>query len=122
MGATVHGTPSTMDCTSCESVPPRQDKPHTFFAHEKSSCPDCNAPIEARVVLRGGGVVQLLLCMTCGPRERHVSDDAAAWVKSFLARGVVPEGLVGDHLFKHTTVSTSNQELIFFITPRIIQT
>jgi type IV pilus assembly protein PilQ len=25
-------------------------------------------------------------------------------------------------LFKHTTVSTSNQELIFFITPRIIQT
>jgi len=28
---------------------------------------------------------------------------------------------LGD-LFKHTTVSTSNQELIFFITPRIIQT
>ena len=26
------------------------------------------------------------------------------------------------NLFKHTTVSTSNQELIFFITPRIIQT
>ena len=26
------------------------------------------------------------------------------------------------YLFKHTTVSTSNQELIFFITPRIIQT
>jgi type IV pilus assembly protein PilQ len=35
--------------------------------------------------------------------------------------------LLGDipwlgNLFKHTTVSTSNQELIFFITPRIIQT
>jgi type IV pilus assembly protein PilQ len=26
------------------------------------------------------------------------------------------------NLFKHVTVSTSNQELIFFITPRIIQT
>ena len=95
-----------MDCTSCDAssgFPPRQDKPHTFFAHEKSSCPDCQAPIEARVVLRDGGVDQLLLCTTCGPRERHVSDDAAAWVKSFLARGIVPDGLVGDHLFKHTT-------------------
>jgi type IV pilus assembly protein PilQ len=26
------------------------------------------------------------------------------------------------NLFKHRTVNTSNQELIFFITPRIIQT
>ena len=26
------------------------------------------------------------------------------------------------NLFKHTQVQTSNQELIFFITPRIIQT
>jgi type IV pilus assembly protein PilQ len=26
------------------------------------------------------------------------------------------------NLFKHTVVSTTNQELIFFITPRIIQT
>ena len=26
------------------------------------------------------------------------------------------------NLFKHTQVSTQNQELIFFITPRIIQT
>ena len=33
--------------------------------------------------------------------------------------GSIP--LLGN-LFKHTTVSTSNQELIFFITPRIIQT
>ena len=95
-----------MDCTSCDAssgLPARQDKPHTFFAHEKSSCPDCDAPIEARVVLRDGGVDQLLLCPTCGARERHVSDDAAAWVKSFLARGIAPDGLVGDHLFKHTT-------------------
>jgi type IV pilus assembly protein PilQ len=35
--------------------------------------------------------------------------------------------LLGDipylgNLFKHRAVSTSNQELIFFITPRIIQT
>ncbi len=26
------------------------------------------------------------------------------------------------NLFKHTQVSTSNQELIFFVTPRVIQT
>jgi type IV pilus assembly protein PilQ len=26
------------------------------------------------------------------------------------------------HLFKHTSVSTTTQELIFFITPKIIQT
>ena len=26
------------------------------------------------------------------------------------------------NLFKHTSVSTTNQELIFFITPRVIQT
>jgi type II secretory pathway component HofQ len=26
------------------------------------------------------------------------------------------------NVFKHTTVTTQNQELIFFITPRIIQT
>jgi type II secretory pathway component HofQ len=26
------------------------------------------------------------------------------------------------NLFKHTTVSTSSEELIFFITPRIIET
>jgi len=35
--------------------------------------------------------------------------------------------LLGDlpilgNLFKHTVVNTQNQELIFFITPRIIQT
>jgi tetraether lipid synthase len=99
----VHGTPSVMDCTSCTTTPARADKPHTFFAHEPSSCPTCDAPIEARVVLRDGGVVQLLHCTTCGPRERHVSDDAKTWVKSFLARGAVPDGVVGDHLFKHTT-------------------
>jgi type II secretory pathway component GspD/PulD (secretin) len=27
-----------------------------------------------------------------------------------------------DNLFRHKTVSTSTQELIFFITPKIIQT
>ena len=37
-----------------------------------------------------------------------------------IAVGRLP-GWLGE-LFKHTTVSTSNQELIFFITPRIIQT
>jgi hypothetical protein len=67
------------------------------------ACPQCATPIEARVVLREGKVVHLLRCTACGPQERTVSDDADAWVRSFLERGVVPDGLVGDHLFKHTT-------------------
>ena len=46
-----------MECTTC--VPPsgRRDKPHTFFAHELTTCPGCGAALEGRVVLRDGGVV-----------------------------------------------------------------
>jgi hypothetical protein len=92
-----------MDCTTCTTTPARPDRPHTFFAHEQDHCPACQAAIEARVVLRDGHVVHLLHCTACGPQERVVSHDAEAYVKSFLARGVVPDGVVGDHLFKHTT-------------------
>jgi uncharacterized radical SAM superfamily Fe-S cluster-containing enzyme len=92
-----------MDCTTCNTVPARPDRPHTFFAHEQDSCPSCATPIEARVVFRDGKVVHLLHCPACGPQERAISDDAAGYIRAFLARGVVPEGLVGDHLFKHTT-------------------
>jgi uncharacterized radical SAM superfamily Fe-S cluster-containing enzyme len=97
------GTPSGMDCTSCTTTPARPDRPHTFFAHEQDACPSCSAPGEARVVLRDGKVVHLLRCTACGPQERQVSDDAEGYVRSFLDRGVVPNGLVGDHLFKQTT-------------------
>jgi uncharacterized radical SAM superfamily Fe-S cluster-containing enzyme len=92
-----------MDCTSCDSTPKRVDRPHTFFAHAQDTCPSCAKPIEARVVFRDNQVVHLLHCTACGPQERTVGEDAAAYVKAFLARGVVPDGLVGDHLFKHTT-------------------
>ena len=92
-----------MDCTSCNTFPTRPDRPHTFFAHARDACPGCGAELEARVVLRDGGVVHLIRCPACGPQERAVADDAEAWVRGFLARGVVPDGLVGDHLFKHTT-------------------
>jgi uncharacterized radical SAM superfamily Fe-S cluster-containing enzyme len=92
-----------MDCTSCDSTPPRPDRPHTFFAHEQDVCPVCAAPIEARVVMRDNKVIHLMRCLACGPQEREVATDATAYVRSFLARGTVPEGLVGDHLFKHTT-------------------
>jgi 7,8-dihydro-6-hydroxymethylpterin dimethyltransferase len=85
-----------MECTSC-APGTRKDKPHTFFAHERSTCPSCDAPIEGRVVLRDGGVVCLLLCTKCGPQERVVSDDADAYVAAFLARGE------HDGVFKHTT-------------------
>lgn len=67
------------------------------------ACPSCAAAIEARVVFREGKVVHRMLCTACGQQERHVSDDADAYLRQFLERGVVPEGLVGDHLFKHTT-------------------
>ena len=92
-----------MECTTCNTTPARPDRPHTFFAHEQDTCPSCSIAIEARVVLRDGKVVHLLRCLACGPQERVVSDNADAWVRSFLDRGVVPDGLVGDHLFKHTT-------------------
>jgi uncharacterized radical SAM superfamily Fe-S cluster-containing enzyme len=71
--------------------------------HEKSMCPVCERPVEARVVLRDGGVVALILCPDCGQQERAVAADAGAYVKAFVARGAVPEGLVGDHVFKQTT-------------------
>lgn len=54
-------------------------------------------------MLRDGKVVHLLRCTACGPQEREVHANAQVWMQEFLARGVVPEGLVGDHLFKHTT-------------------
>lgn len=92
-----------MDCTSCNTSPTRPDRPHTFFAHEMDACPACKKSIEARVVLRDGKVFNLMLCTSCGQQERLVTDNADAYVKAFLDRGVVPDGLVGDHLFKHTT-------------------
>jgi len=92
-----------MDCTSCDTVPPRPDRPHTFIAHAPDTCPTCALPGEARVVLRDGKVVHLLRCTACGPQEREVHANAQTWMQEFLAKGVVPEGLTGDHLFKHTT-------------------
>jgi uncharacterized radical SAM superfamily Fe-S cluster-containing enzyme len=85
-----------MECTSCEGTT-RKDKPHTFFCHERTTCPDCGASIEGRVVLRDGGVACLIHCVTCGPRERIVSTDGRAYLEAFLGRGR-HEGV-----FKHTT-------------------
>src|SRR6266540_1537048 len=92
-----------MDCVSCGPVPERKDRTHTFFAHERTRCPGCAAEVEARVVLRDGGVVHLIHCAACGPSEQVISTNAAAWVADFLARGQVPDGATGDHIFKHTT-------------------
>jgi uncharacterized radical SAM superfamily Fe-S cluster-containing enzyme len=92
-----------MECTSCGPTQQRKDRAHTFFAHERSTCPTCHVDVEARVVLREGQVVHLKHCTACGPSEVTVSDDAAAYVQAFLQRGQVPEGVGGDHVFKHTT-------------------
>jgi uncharacterized radical SAM superfamily Fe-S cluster-containing enzyme len=92
-----------VECTSCVEPSKRVDRPHTFFAHEPSTCPGCDAEVEARVVFRDDTVVQLLRCPACGPREREVSGDAAAYLEAFTARGIVPKNSTGDHLFKMTT-------------------
>lgn len=92
-----------MDCSSCGPLPERVDRPHTFLAHEYLGCPSCQARIEARIVARDGTVVALIRCLTCGPTERLISDDATAYLQEFLARGKVPAGHQGDWLFKRTT-------------------
>jgi 7,8-dihydro-6-hydroxymethylpterin dimethyltransferase len=92
-----------MDCTTCTPTPARQDRPHTFLAHEYSTCPSCAARIEGRVVLRAGKVYNLLLCTTCGPQERLIAEDSARYLEEFLARGEVPDGHTGDWSFKKTT-------------------
>jgi RNA 3'-phosphate cyclase len=101
LGCGLPGGP--MDCGSCDSPVPRPDRPHTFLAHDLSVCPTCALVIEARVVVRGDEVVHLVHCKQCGPGEKIVATDAKAWLAGFLAQGVVPEGLQGDHKFKHTT-------------------
>jgi 7,8-dihydro-6-hydroxymethylpterin dimethyltransferase len=92
-----------MECTTCGPVEARVDRPHTFMMHEMASCPSCSGAVEARAVIRGTQAVHLMLCSTCGPSERVVSEDAKGFIDAFLARGEVPEGMVGDHFFKDTT-------------------
>ena len=92
-----------MECTTCLPTPGRTDRPHTFFAHQMTTCAGCGGGLEGRVVLRDGSAVILKHCLACGPSEETLSDDAAAWVAAFLARGEVPDASTGDHLFKQTT-------------------
>ncbi|MBA2543760.1 MAG: radical SAM protein [Deltaproteobacteria bacterium] len=81
----------------------RVDRPHLFFAHQFDTCPGCEMKIEARVVFRDGQAVHLLHCTACGPQERLLGVDQKTYVQAFLERGKVPDGMVGDHLFKTTT-------------------
>jgi uncharacterized radical SAM superfamily Fe-S cluster-containing enzyme len=92
-----------MECTTC--VPPsgRRDKPHTFFAHERTTCGGCGDALEGRAVLRDGAAVMLKHCQRCGPSEQLIAADGASWVAAFLARGDVPADAAGDHVFKQTT-------------------
>jgi hypothetical protein len=91
-----------MDCVSC-ITPTRQDRPHTFFHHERASCPTCKSEREGRVVLRGEEPVRLLFCETCGPSEEILPGTSKAYVERFLARGELPEGFEGEAVFKETT-------------------
>jgi len=86
-----------MDCAICSPAQVREDKPHTFFAHEFVDCPSCGLRGEARIVLRAGKAIALLRCEKCGPVERVRDETAEAYVSGFLARGA-KEGL-----FKTTT-------------------
>lgn len=92
-----------MDCTTCTPTPARQDRPHTFLAHEYAACPACEARVEGRIVLRAGKVYNLLRCLACGPQEILVAADAGRYLVEFLAKGQVPDGHQGDWLFKTTT-------------------
>ncbi|HTM18942.1 MAG TPA: radical SAM protein [Kofleriaceae bacterium] len=94
-----------MECQSCVTPSPRKDKPHTFFAHEATTCPGCGDRIEGRVVLRGAAVVSLIFCPKCGQGEREVAADARAWVDAFIARGLDAAGARDgrDRPFKRTT-------------------
>jgi 7,8-dihydro-6-hydroxymethylpterin dimethyltransferase len=47
----------------------------------------------------GTDAVHLIHCNPCGPSEKIVSSDAKSFIDAFLARGEVPEGMVGDHFF-----------------------
>jgi 7,8-dihydro-6-hydroxymethylpterin dimethyltransferase len=92
-----------MECSSCETTPARQDRPHTFFMHEMAMCSTCSTPIESRVVLRDDAVFRLVHCPQCGPSEQAVAPDAAAYVADFVAKGKVAPDHEGDHFLKHTT-------------------
>lgn len=92
-----------MECTPCVVPSTRVDKPHTFFAHAPATCAGCEAPIEARIVLRDGAVFALGFCLACGQTETKVHDSADAYVAEFVARGHVDDDAAGDHLFKLTT-------------------
>ena len=71
---------------ACGSFATRPDRPHTFFCHQMSSCAECDAPIEGRVVLREGAVFNLVHCPGCGQSERLLHSDSSVWVAQFLDR------------------------------------
>lgn len=90
-----------MDCCSSEPVR-RNDRPHTFFAHQAATCGGCAAPREGRVVLRDGRVHVLVFCPDCGQTEREIHADADAYVQAFVAHGLSARD--GEELeFKRTT-------------------
>jgi uncharacterized radical SAM superfamily Fe-S cluster-containing enzyme len=93
-----------MDCSGCApATPGRKDKPHTFLLHEKGACSGCGTITEGRVVIRDEQVFSLKLCPRCGQTEDRIADDSREYLRAFLARGEVPVGATGDHLFKRTT-------------------
>lgn len=95
-----------LECASCGTgFIERPDRPHTFFAHEMTSCPECGADVEGRVVLRDGGVAMLTRCGECGHTgDWSLGDDAKAYIEAFTARAKVAPGQEqADHLFKTTT-------------------
>jgi uncharacterized radical SAM superfamily Fe-S cluster-containing enzyme len=78
----------------------------------------CREPREARVVLRDGSAVALTFCARCGQSESVVDPDGRAYLARFLARGDVPAGSMGDHLFKHTT--STCPECLALVSTRVV--
>lgn len=77
-----------------------------LLRQEPGACAGCQAPVEDRVVLRGGEVWRLRFCPTCGPREERLSTDAPGYVEAFLEPGRAEAAdPAAPRVFKRTTAA-----------------
>jgi uncharacterized radical SAM superfamily Fe-S cluster-containing enzyme len=54
-----------------------------LFKHTTSTCPGCLSLVDARVLVRGGKVYFSKQCVSCGPSEALVSEDAGYYVGAY---------------------------------------
>jgi uncharacterized radical SAM superfamily Fe-S cluster-containing enzyme len=91
-----------MDCCPPTNLR-RPDRPHTFLHHAPSTCPGCQAAIEARIVERDGKILGLTFCPACGQHTTEVHADARRYLDELVARGTANLATGARTLFKTTT-------------------